>query len=73
MSFADLIREGTKCAEKHRKELGLQWIIVDEVQDSDQKQLDFIEALKDAQTRFFAVGDPNQVIYSWRGTAPNMF
>ena len=73
MSFADLIREGTKCAEEHRKELGLQWIIVDEVQDSDQKQLDFIEALKDAQTRFFAVGDPNQVIYSWRGTAPNMF
>ena len=59
--------------EEHRKELGLQWIIVDEVQDSDQKQLDFIEALKDAQTRFFAVGDPNQVIYSWRGTAPNMF
>ena len=55
MSFADLIREGTKCAEEHRKELGLQWIIVDEVQDSDQKQLDFIEALKDAQTRFFAV------------------
>ena len=73
MSFADLIREGTKCAEEHRKKLGLQWIIVDEVQDSDQKQLDFIEALKDAQTRFFAVGDPNQVIYSWRGTAPNMF
>lgn len=32
MSFADLIREGTKCAEEHRKELGLQWIIVDEVQ-----------------------------------------
>ena len=53
--------------------MGLRWIIVDEVQDSDQKQLDFIEALKDAQTRFFAVGDPNQVIYSWRGTAPNMF
>ena len=73
MSFADLIREGTKCAEEHKKDLGLQWIIVDEVQDSDQKQLDFIEALKDAQTRFFAVGDPNQVIYSWRGTAPNMF
>lgn len=73
MSFADLIREGTKCAREHREELDLQWIIVDEVQDSDQKQLDFIEALKGARTRFFAVGDPNQVIYSWRGTAPNMF
>ena len=73
MSFADLIREGTKCAREHKEELDLQWIIVDEVQDSDKKQLDFIEALKGIQTRFFAVGDPNQVIYSWRGTAPNMF
>ena len=53
--------------------LDLKWIIVDEVQDSDEKQLKFLEALKGTQTHFFAVGDPNQVIYSWRGTGPNMF
>lgn len=73
MSFADLIREGTKCAAEHKEDLNLKWIIVDEVQDSDKKQLAFIEALKKEETHFFAVGDPNQVIYSWRGTAPNMF
>ena len=73
MSFADLIREGTRIAKEYANQLHLQWIIVDEVQDSDEKQLDFIEALREEQTKFFAVGDPNQVIYSWRGTGPNMF
>ena len=50
-----------------------QWIIVDEVQDSDALQIEFLEALKEKDTRLFAVGDPNQVIYSWRGTGENMF
>ena len=73
MSFADLLREGTRIAKEHVTELDLQWIIVDEVQDSDEKQLELLEALQGRETRFFAVGDPNQVIYSWRGTGPNMF
>lgn len=49
------------------------WIIVDEVQDSDEKQLELIDCLKKPQTCFFAVGDPNQVIYSWRGSAFHIF
>ena len=73
MSFADLLDEGTHVAKEQEEVLDLKWIIVDEVQDSDEKQLEFLEALKGTQTRFFAVGDPNQVIYSWRGTGPNMF
>lgn len=50
-----------------------QWIIVDEVQDSDALQLEFLAALKGEKTKIFAVGDPNQVIYSWRGTVQNTF
>lgn len=73
MSFADLLEEGTQVAKEQEEVLDLKWIIVDEVQDSDEKQLEFLEALKGEQTRFFAVGDPNQAIYSWRGTGPNMF
>lgn len=73
MSFADLLKEGTRVSKEKEEELDLKWIIVDEVQDSDEKQLEFLEALKGEQTRFFAVGDPNQAIYSWRGTGPNMF
>lgn len=49
------------------------WIIVDEVQDSDEKQLELIDCLKKPETSFFAVGDPNQVIYSWRGSAFHIF
>ncbi len=46
---------------------------MDEVQDSDALQIEFLEALKGKETKLFAVGDPNQVIYSWRGTGENMF
>ena len=46
---------------------------MDEVQDSDEKQLELIDCLKKPQTCFFAVGDPNQVIYSWRGSAFHIF
>lgn len=46
---------------------------MDEVQDSDRSQLEFLEALKGPETKIFAVGDPNQVIYSFRGTTQNMF
>ncbi len=71
MSFSDLLRVSAgllRAGEWHP-----QWMIVDEVQDSDAQQIEFLEALKGKDTRLFAVGDPNQVIYSWRGTGENMF
>ena len=73
MSFEDLLEEGTQVAKEQEEVLDLKWIIVDEVQDSDEKQLKFLEALKGTQTHFFALGDPNQVIYSWRGSMFNIF
>jgi len=36
-------------------------------------QLYFIDRLKSVSTKLFAVGDPNQVIYSWRGSALDVF
>ena len=71
--FADLLEEGTQVAKEQEEVLDLKWIIVDEVQDSDEKQLEFLEALKGTRTHIFCGGGPNQVIYSWRGTGPNMF
>lgn len=77
MSFSDLLRISTELLKKEelREEEGLwpAWILVDEVQDSDRQQLEFLLALKKAGTKFFAVGDPNQVIYSWRGGMETMF
>ena len=72
MSFSDLLEEGTRLL-KMGKTSRPKWIIVDEVQDSDRSQLEFLEALKGPETKVFAVGDPNQVIYSFRGTTQNMF
>jgi DNA helicase-2/ATP-dependent DNA helicase PcrA len=48
-------------------------MLVDEFQDSDPRQFEFIEALVDRSTRLFVVGDPHQMIYSWRGTEPRIF
>ena len=68
MSFSDLLLVSTELI----KEEGFHpaWVIADEIQDSDNLQLEFLEALVGEETRLFAVGDPNQVIYSWRGSSP---
>ena len=71
MTFSDLLRVATALS-KQKCEYP-DWIIVDEVQDSDAMQMDFLAALRGEETKLFAVGDPNQVIYSWRGTTQNTF
>ena len=82
MSFADLLRVGEELlrikaedsgVEKRDEKSGPAWILVDEVQDSDLMQIEFLDALRGGKAKIFAVGDPNQVIYSWRGTGDNMF
>lgn len=72
MSFSDLIRVCTELLAEQKK-VWPAWILVDEMQDSDRQQMEFLLALRKTETRFFAVGDPNQVIYSWRGGTETMF
>ena len=79
MTFDELLTNTCKLLKDYRESQDkieggtLSWIIVDEVQDSDEKQLALIDCLKSPETHFFAVGDPNQVIYSWRGSAFHIF
>lgn len=79
MTFDELLTNTCKLLKDYRASQdkieggALSWIIVDEVQDSDEKQLALIDCLKSPKTHFFAVGDPNQVIYSWRGSAFHIF
>lgn len=70
MSFLDILKNATTLLENN--EFSSKWIIIDEVQDSDKIQLDFIDKLKCENTKLFAVGDPNQVIYTWRGSSLNV-
>lgn len=67
MTFSDLLDNANFLLEDFKLEP--KWIIIDEVQDSDNRQMNLIDKLKAQNTRLFAVGDPNQVIYSWRGSS----
>lgn len=67
MSFQDLISNAVFLISHHP--WNPEWIIVDEVQDCDDMQLTLIRGLKGSDTHFFAVGDPNQMIYGWRGNS----
>ena len=73
MSYTDLLKNCIFLLEKHPGMVCPEWIIIDEVQDCDELQLEMIKQLKKPETRLFAVGDPNQVIYSWRGSVFNIF
>jgi DNA helicase-2/ATP-dependent DNA helicase PcrA len=42
-------------------------ILVDEYQDTSESQCQYAAALAGQQQNIFAVGDPDQSIYSWRG------
>lgn len=74
MSFQDLINYVNVCLRvKSAKSPQIQWVIIDEVQDSDASQLEMIDCLMGKDTRLFAVGDPNQAIYSFRSGDINVF
>lgn len=44
-----------------------QWISVDEYQDINYAQFQFLRLLLDSRQNLCAIGDPNQAIYSFRG------
>lgn len=71
MEFDDLIENATVLLK--RGNYSPAWIVVDEFQDSDDRQLELIERMKKESTHVFAVGDPNQVIYTWRGSRKDIF
>ncbi len=73
MSYEDLLKNTVLLLKRHPEFKRPAWIIIDEVQDCDERQLEMIQELKGPETRIFAVGDPNQVIYSWRGSVFNIF
>uniref|UniRef100_A0A061QNC8 Atp-dependent dna helicase n=1 Tax=Tetraselmis sp. GSL018 TaxID=582737 RepID=A0A061QNC8_9CHLO len=46
-----------------------QWhyVLVDEFQDTNEMQYEFVRLLCSGHGRLFVVGDPDQAIYGWRG------
>ena len=71
MDFKDLLQYSTKLLKE--TDYHPSWLIIDEVQDCDYEQFAFIKSLFDKEkTKLFAVGDPNQIIYTWRGSNPKL-
>jgi len=73
MDFDDLIHYANQILLEPDRELNPQWVVVDEFQDCSKEQLGFIYNLARQNASIFVVGDPNQLIYSWRGSDLSLF
>lgn len=62
---ARLLRENEDLMESFRQRF--EFVLVDEYQDTNQLQCNFIDALVGENGNLMAVGDDAQSIYSWRG------
>lgn len=49
----------------------LEWVLLDEAQDSDELQFEFLFDMIDPEC-FFVCGDPKQSIYQWKGSEPKL-
>ena len=75
LDFDDLIVLPTLLL-THKEEVRLRWqkkiqyLLVDEYQDTNTSQYELIKSLVGERARFTVVGDDDQSIYSWRGARP---
>lgn len=59
--------------EKHKtKDFSYKHILIDEAQDINNLQWEIIKKIKSENTSLFMVGDPDQSIYRFRGSNPNI-
>jgi len=71
--YTDLLEFWLEKIESGIYESGFKHVLVDEVQDLSPLQLAIIRALAHGPTRsFFAIGDPNQSIYGFRGAVKDV-
>lgn len=71
MEFDDLLENAVLLLRE--SEFCPDWVVIDEFQDCDTAQLELIDCLHKGKSHLFAVGDPNQVIYSFRGSQRSLF
>jgi DNA helicase II / ATP-dependent DNA helicase PcrA len=79
MDFSDLLHKMHELLQDHeevRKQYQerFQYVLVDEMQDTNHVQLELLKLLVGQHQRICAVGDDDQSIYGWRGArVENMF
>ncbi|QIQ21190.1 DNA helicase Rep [Zophobihabitans entericus] len=75
LDFDDLILLPTLLLQKNeeardRWQNRIRYLLIDEYQDTNTSQYEFIKLLVGQRARFTVVGDDDQSIYSWRGARP---
>ncbi len=63
-----LLRHNQEVRDRWQKRI--QYMLVDEYQDTNTSQYELVKLLVGARARFTVVGDDDQSIYSWRGAKP---
>lgn len=78
LDFNDLINFATYILEKfpdvrEKWQDRMQYVMVDEFQDVSKRQYTIAQILSGRHGNLFIVGDPDQTIYSWRGSHVKLF
>lgn len=78
LDFDDLIKYTLRILSTSKEALEkwqnrFDYILVDEFQDTNNSQFEIIKFLSKEKNNVFAVGDPDQMIYSWRGAYDDIF
>ena len=60
----------TNAEVRERWQQKIQYLLVDEYQDTNTSQYELVKLLAGERARFTVVGDDDQSIYSWRGARP---
>src|SRR5690606_15902101 len=72
VDFDDLIRLPAQLMQKNQEirerwQARVQYLLVDEYQDTNECQYRLVQLLTGQRAMFTAVGDDDQAIYAWRG------
>ncbi len=71
--FNRLQKETKEFLKENYEDIGFKNILVDEFQDTDQIQMEIFNLLEKNSQSVTYVGDPDQSIFSWRGSTPEFF
>lgn len=68
--FKPVVKLKTDATYRHDQQVMIRHLLVDEYQDTNMCQFEFIKLLNGPHSNFTVVGDDDQSIYAWRGARP---
>lgn len=72
LDYDDLLIHAYKALQRGILRFTFQYIFIDEFQDTNRLQYELLKKIARQNTKLFAVGDPDQSIYQFRGASPKI-